>query len=109
MTVDNLQAEKSYCFKVRAECRAGVSQYSKVSDPIMTAPPQTDRLALVLKAISDPIPHEDGTPPVFKLNGEEVDLPGKMLRKVVIGEPPDQSYQEKVLMVLGATGAGKAL
>ena len=48
-----------------------------------------------------------GNPLVYKLVGEERELPGKMLRKVTISEPIP-GYQEKVLMVLGATGAGKS-
>ncbi len=107
MTVDNLQAESLYCFKVRAKCQAGVSQYSKVSDPIKTLPPPIDRLAVVLKSVSIPITHETG-PPVYKLDRTDVELPGKMLHKVVIGEEPSQACPEKVLMVLGATGAGKS-
>ncbi len=102
VTVDNLQAESLYCFKVRAECQVGVSQYIKASDPIKTLPPSIDRLAVVLKDISKPILHETGLPPVYKLDHTDVEVPGKMLHKVVIGEE-----LEKVLMVLGATGAGK--
>ena len=110
-TVDNLLAEKAYSFKVRAECRVGVSQYSKVSDPISTLPPQVDRLAVVLKSTSTLIPPDEEEPPtvpIYKLEGQYVDLPGKMLHKVIIGEASShKSGQEKVLMVLGATGAGK--
>ena len=110
-TVDNLQARKSYIFKVRAECRAGVSQYSKVSDPIPTICTQIDSLAVVLKSTSSPIPPDEEEPPtipIYKLEGQDVDLPGKMLHKAIIGEAsPHVSYQEKILMVLGATGAGK--
>ena len=105
-TLDGLQSAKSYCVKVRAECEAGVSEYSKVSDPILTQPPRADRLAIILRDKSDPIPHESG-PPVYKLLGEQIDLPGKMLHKVSIGVPT-QGIPEKVLMVLGATGAGKS-
>ena len=111
-TVDNLQAGKLYSFKVRAECRAGVSQYRKVSDPISTLPTHVDRLAVVLKSISSPIPPDKEEPltiPTYKLEGQDVDLPGKMLHKVIIGEAsPHVICQEKVLMVLGATGAGKS-
>ena len=101
-TIDNLQAETSYSFKVRAECRAGVSQYSRMSDPIST---QVNRLAVVLKSrISSLISPDEEEPPIYKLKSQ--DFPG---HKVVIGEAsPHVSCQEKILMVLGATGAGKS-
>ena len=104
ITVDGLQSATPYCFKVCAECEAGVSEYSKESSPITTC--QSDRLALILKAKSKQIPHKSG-PPVFKVSGDKRDLPGKMLHRVSIGEPTP-GVPEKVLMLVGATGAGKS-
>ena len=46
-------------------------------------------------------------PPVYKVCGEDIKLPGKMLHKVSIGNRTP-GIPEKVLMVLGATGAGKS-
>ena len=105
-TIDGLEAETEYSFKVCAECEAGASEYSQVSKPIKTNPPSVDPLAVVMKSISVKLPHKTG-PEVYKLVGQELNLPGNMLRKVVIGEP-SHGAQEKVLMVLGATGAGKS-
>ena len=107
-TLDGLQSAKSYCVKVRAECEAGVSEYSKVSDPILTQPPpEGSRLAVALKDKSVLLPYES-RPSVYKLVGKEVELSGKNpFCKVSIGEPT-QGVPEKIVMVLGATGAGKS-
>ena len=62
----------------------------------------------IIKGKSTPIlPINDGGPPLFKVSGEEINLSGKMLHKVSIGEPTPCA-SEKVLMVLGAAGAGKS-
>ena len=42
-TVTKLAAKAVYCFKVRAECNAGVSPDSEMSDPIATSPPPVQR------------------------------------------------------------------
>ena len=59
-----------------------------------------------------PIEDEPGPPPVYKLPVEEkmcmsVDRSSRKIRKCWIGEPPIEPCPEKVLMVVGATGAGK--
>ena len=65
-----------------------------------------------MKCISEPIVDEPGPPPVYKLPVEEkmcmsVDRSGRKIRKCWVGEPPIEQCPEKVLMVVGATGAGK--
>lgn len=65
-----------------------------------------------MKCISVPIEDEPGPPPVYKLPVEEkmcvsVDRSSRKIRKCCIGEPPIEPCPEKVLMVVGATGAGK--
>ena len=65
-----------------------------------------------MKCISVPIEDEPGPPPVYKLPVEEkmcmsVDRSGRKIRKCWVGEPPIEQCPEKVLMVIGATGAGK--
>lgn len=102
ITLEGLQSGKEYCIEVYLECEAGVSKYSKVSDPICTIA----RLAVALKIKSDAIPNESGPPAVYKLRVKKINLPGKMLQKVSIGKR-SKCVEEKILMVVGATGAGK--
>ena len=119
ITVCGLKPATPYCFKVCGECAIGSSMFSEVSDPIATREP--DRLAEIIRAVSTLIkpPHggskgddASGTltskpPPTYKVEGTLIPLNRKMLHKVSIGEEI-KGAQEKVLMVLGATGAGKS-
>jgi hypothetical protein len=103
LAVDSLQPATPYCFRVWAECEAGISEYNEMSNLVFTS--QSDRLAEIVKATSSSI--ETGPPPVYKVRSKEIDFPGKMLHKVSVGKA-NQVAEEKVLMVLGATGAGKS-
>lgn len=123
ITVCGLKPATPYCFKVRGECEIGTSMFSEVSDPIGTCKP--DRLAEIVRAVSMEIKppeknHGDGSngddvsgtsmsnpPPTYKVEGTQIPLNGKMLHKVSVGEEV-KGVEEKVLMVLGATGAGKS-
>lgn len=110
LTIENLQAQTVYQFKVRAECDAGVSKYSDITQ-IPTLSPPVDRLAIVLKSIATPIDPiiESPSLSIFELPKQEIfHHSTRMIRKVDIGENPLKQVQHKVLMVVGATGAGKS-
>ena len=74
----------------------------------MAGQSQDKRLAVVMKKQSTLI--ESNPIPIFKLAQKEKQLHGKMLSKVEIGKPPpkNNAVEHKVLMVVGATGAGKS-
>ena len=129
ITIDGLEAETAYQFQVRAECQVGVSNYSSLTQ-IVTLSPPVDRLAVVMKSIStfihnqvksqtaSNIPDESENNStddesqnlsLFELPKNEIfRISTKMIRKVEIGEPPLKVIPHKVLMVVGATGAGKS-
>ena len=102
--IDSLTPATSYCFKVCAVCVAGVSEFSGVSSPISTC--QSPRLPEAIRNISALLHHE-GELPIYKVCGKEINLPGKMLHKISVGEATP-GISEKVLIVVGATGAGKS-
>ena len=65
---------------------------------------EPERLACRMKEMSEQLDNK-----IFKLPQTSVEIPGaKMIRKFEIGEPLDIYMQHKVLMVMGATGAGKS-
>ena len=66
-----------------------------------------DRLCVTIKEKSSLL--SSYTIPLFKLPSLEVPIPGKNIRKFVIDHPKsNQVTEHKVLMVVGATGAGKS-
>lgn len=106
-TVKNLHAETVYQFTVRIECDAGMSEYSS---PIQIATLSLpNRSADAMKAVSTPIERSQGLS-VYQLPQTNVfSCSGKMICKVEIGEcHKHKAPQHKVLMVVGATGAGKS-
>ena len=167
--VNGLAANVLYCFKVRAECEAGVSVESEMSDPVATRPspsslhPGKHKVAntsLTHNTDTDIIPPtevnseietypfeslildqpscininsevstfrnklkgrlaeemlssaqliEKGPPAIYKLKVQNVAVDkGNQLKKCAIGHAdPLLSADEKVILVLGATGAGK--
>ena len=102
--VSGLLSDTPYCFKIRAECEAGCSELSQISKPISTS--ASDRLADTMLAVSKKMYEVDGQE-VYKVDGNSYYTGNDMLRKVIIGEPRSD-VPEKVLMVVGATGAGKS-
>ena len=69
---------------------------------------EPERLACRMKAMSEKLESDDKKL-IFRLPQKSVEIPGaKMIRKFEIGEPLDIYMQHKVLMVMGATGAGKS-
>ena len=105
LTLKYLQSESVYLFKVRAECEAGVSEYSQVSDPILTLQPPPSHLSDILEH-SSVLPLSEGRLPVYLIHNDDSYIQDGF-RHVRIGKP-NRSVKNKVLMVLGATGAGKS-
>ena len=105
ITITNLQAETVYQIKVRAECQAGGSEYSIVTEIQTLRPP----LATLMKSISTPIKTDriSKNLTVFELPKNEI-FRTKEIRKVEVGKPSLMVVPHKVLMVMGATGAGKS-
>ena len=110
-----------YVFKICPVCKAGLSMESDISDPISTKPEEISLAEEVLKEFQH---HkiENGPPVVYQVplhcllkqkvsdrslnlrHGEEL-----MIAKYEVGKSvlSPKSIQEKVIMVVGATGAGK--
>ena len=111
LIVENLKAETVYQFNVRAECEVGVSKYSDAVQIATLSSPIT-RLADVLYSISTPIFTDQAESQHLSLlelpKREILKLSNKKICKVEIGEPPLVYVEHKVLMVVGATGAGKS-
>ena len=105
LSVSGLNPRTEYCFKVHAVSDSGPGKDSEVS----TLKTKTKvRLAEgMLKHSAEKI--KDGPPNIYKLRLQEVTVDEKkQLKKCAIGKPdPRSSPEEKVIMVLGATGAGK--
>ena len=123
--VSGLAGSSVYSFKVRAEYLDGICVTGEVSDPIQTDPIQTDpiqtdpiqtdpiqtdsHLAMEMKAYSECIcKPKDGCPSIYKLPMVvTMKKEQEMVSRCSIGEE-NLAAQEKVLMVMGATGAGKS-
>lgn len=126
-TVDQLQPLTAYRFKVQAKCDAGVSEESEVVI-ISTVSSPFERLAIEMlkkstkvdkpaktssagKTTNDTNMKESQQPTVYKLPQKVTHrVPGQMICTAEIGEPPSKTeiVKHKVLMVVGATGAGKS-
>ena len=107
LEISGLSSKTKYYFKVQAVGVYGEnSQESEVGGPIETK--RKERLAEVMLPKSTRI--EDGPPPVYKLSIQLVSSdPKNMIYKYCIGKASNiQGIEEKVIMVLGATGAGKS-
>ena len=100
VTIADLQADTGYQIKVRAECQIGSSKYSIITQIQTHSPP----IASLMKSISTPIKTDQN---VFELPKNET-LRTNMICKVEVGKPPLKIVPHKVLMVVGATGAGKS-
>ncbi len=110
-TLDNLNAETAYHFKVRAHCEIGVSSDSKRSDPIKTEKSPHLRLAIAFKEASQRIEHSTEGLEIYKLPLTVIARQkSKGIAKCCVGHSHHLSAQnpEKVLMVVGATGSGKS-
>ena len=97
--VDDLDSETEYSFKVCYEGKFGSSSESNLSDPIKT---DIKVLSERIKEQSELVSTNGSSPKLYK-------LPVKYVggQKYVLGECPSKITSEKVLMLVGATGAGK--
>ncbi len=111
-TLSGLSPESTYYFKVRAECEAGFSPESGISAPVTTKSSPDTRLAVVVKkSLEYSILISNSTEPHIYQLLTEVELTDskKRIAKLFIGKPdPRAPAPERVLMVVGATGAGKS-
>jgi len=111
ITVSELKANTAYQFKVNSETKAGRSVISEYSAIIVTENPIagcTYRLAHVMLSSSEKI--ISASPSVYKLFTKVVlEHEDNKIARRSFGWPgcPTKVLTEKVLMVVGATGAGK--
>lgn len=106
LTIDNLQPECVYVFKVFAKCVAGRSEYSPLSDPITVISPLSHHFPDSFKN-SSVLASSEGGLSIFKIQSEEsYTIDG--IHHVQIGKPSNSDMENKVLILVGATGAGKS-
>ena len=105
LVVRGLAGRKVYSFKVCAEYLDGVCVTSEVSEPIQTDP----HLAMEMKVKSELIcQSKEGAPATYRLPMVvTMKREREKISKCSIGQENPKA-QEKVLMVVGATGAGKS-
>ena len=105
ITINQLVPQAEYVFKVRAECNFGSSEESKVSDIIKTKSSPVNAFMQYIIAQSTFL--TPGPPVVYKLSVRP-EFSGQHLAKMVFGNPTHPPKPNRVLMVVGATGAGKS-
>ena len=105
LSVGGLDPKTEHCFKVQAVSDSGTSTDSEVSTF------QTNEMVrLAEEMLSSAIKMEQGPPAIYKLNLQEdiVDQVNQIKKCSIGNADPLTSAEEKVIMVLGATGAGKS-
>lgn len=107
ITVNQLTPETKYVFKVNAECELGYSEESESSDVVETKPlPVNSRLQSI---ISESTVLSTGPPGIYRIKTRPVHLPEhRNIAKMEFGVPSHPPKPTRVLMVVGATGAGKS-
>lgn len=108
MTINQLEADKWYVFKVTAETDLGHSEESE-STPIQTKPPRVNtRLQHIIS--NSTVISTDASLVTYKIMPRSLPLnkKHKNIQKMEFGDPPHPPKPTKVLMVVGATGAGKS-
>ena len=107
--LNQLEPDTKYVAKVRAECNGlGHSEESEISDTIQTKPPMVDiRLQNI---IADSTVIEDGPPVVYQIKARPLRLTRRYrnIAKMEFGTPVVPRKPTRVLMLVGATGAGKS-
>uniref|UniRef100_A0A1X7SFW6 Fibronectin type-III domain-containing protein n=1 Tax=Amphimedon queenslandica TaxID=400682 RepID=A0A1X7SFW6_AMPQE len=108
ITLNQLQPDTKYIVKVRADCSLGHSEESDISDIIQTKPPMIDIKLQNIIADSKVIEH--GPPVVYQIKARPVRLTERYsnIFKMEYGTPVVPPKPTRVLMVVGATGAGKS-
>ena len=108
MIISQLSPETKYVFKVCVNSILGNSPDSDISDIVVTKPaPVNLRLQTI---ISESTIFEADAPITYKIKTRPVRLQTmqKNIAKMEFGTPPHPPKPTKVLMVVGATGAGKS-
>ena len=101
ITINQLAPEAEYIFKVCAECGFGSSEESKLCGIIQT------KTSPVKHIIAESTILTPGPPVIYKLPVRPV-LVRKHMAKMEFGHPTYPPKPNRVLMVVGATGAGKS-
>lgn len=110
VAVSELVAETIYFFKVRANCEAGFSAESSISDPIQTKiSPITRPAVRLIQSKMCALVSKEQHLEIYQLSTTPVMKDEKRkIAKCHIGKPNLRvPTPERVLMVVGATGAGK--
>ena len=113
MKVENLNPKTCYFFKVLVHCNIGSTE-STVSDPMITLESPQSRLADDLKSKSQRVRsssvQESGLEIYHLPLVERGKIEEEGIRKYCVGDPRclKSEIKEKVLMLVGATGAGKS-
>ena len=109
IAINNLSPDTSYVFKVCAECPLGISQESEQSNVIETKSAPVNLHLQNVIAQSTPM-LASGPPVTYKIKARPMRLKQKHknISKMEFGIPPHPAKPTKVLMVVGATGAGKS-
>ena len=105
ITINDLVPEKKYEFIVRAECSSGSGKESKISEIAETKTSPHDLMLEEITAKSSTLSH--GPPIIYKLEVRPVKV-SKNVAKVEFGTVTHPRKPNRVLMVVGATGAGKS-
>ena len=109
ITINQLKPESCYVFKVCANTALGHSGDSDLSDIIKTKPPLIDLKLQTLIADAEVIATQ-GPPTLYKLKARPIQLQKthNNIAKMELGIPTVPAMPTRVLMVVGATGAGKS-
>ena len=104
ITIDGLSPETCYVFKLQANFASGINIESKPTGPVQTKSHLAEKVRLNSKLFSKKTATQ---PAIYELNKKQMMVNKKnKVAKYEIGKPIAR-VNEKVLMVVGATGAGK--
>ena len=108
ITLNQLEPDTKYEVKVRAECSLGHSEESENSDIIQTKPPMIDIRLQNIVADSKLI--QSGPPVVYQIKTRPICLTRgyRNIAKMEYGTPVTPAKPTRVLLIVGATGAGKS-
>ena len=110
IVINELEPETKYVFKVCAECVLGVGQESDPSDIIETKPAPVNLVLQSIISKSEVVTSAPSPPVVYRIKPRPVRLQKQLknIAKMEFGDPPHPAKPTRVLMVVGATGAGKS-
>ena len=107
LSINNLTPDTKYVFKISANCGFGSCVTSTTSKIVQTLPPLINYVMQGIISKCKAI-QTDGPPTIYKLPVQQVMKCERQLAKMEFGHPSNPPKQNKVLMVVGATGAGKS-